>query len=273
MCVCVCVSTVPYWKKTLKLCSETAGSWLTSSDQLHTQHGLTSSRYVLKRLVAAHFKLVLAGFYTSVYNSTIALLWIKSWSVTDIVQTSVRIWTCVYCVWYAWWCVQTHSKCGTCLGHVLSLTWGSLACLLHADAKIGRGRWRKLVCKGRRMAHTLGCKQTCNHGDGESLLVSETSILNCLWTFFLLPFSHASFTICQSPPISHKHTLTTVQRGIFPNRWPSSTSPLDPSLRLFLETCRCELWGSMSVVVREQVAYSQVTQYMLTVQIWHYSLT
>ena len=51
-------------KKTLKLGFEKAGSCLTSSHQLHTQHGLTSSSYVLKQLVAGNFKLVIAGFYT-----------------------------------------------------------------------------------------------------------------------------------------------------------------------------------------------------------------
>ena len=47
------LSQIPGWKKQTKLGFETAGSWLTSSDQLHTQlNGLTSSSYVLKQLLA-----------------------------------------------------------------------------------------------------------------------------------------------------------------------------------------------------------------------------
>ena len=40
------------WFDQLKLCFETTDSRLTSSDQLHARHGLTSSSYVLKLLIA-----------------------------------------------------------------------------------------------------------------------------------------------------------------------------------------------------------------------------
>ena len=46
---------------------ETAGSRLTGSDLLHTQHGLTSWSYALKLLVAGHFKII-AWFYTREYT-------------------------------------------------------------------------------------------------------------------------------------------------------------------------------------------------------------
>ena len=71
--ICVCAPTCTWvWPflfclrfMSLLKTTETAGSWLTGSDQLHS-HGLTSSGYVLKRLVAGHFKLVIDGFSTRI---------------------------------------------------------------------------------------------------------------------------------------------------------------------------------------------------------------
>ena len=51
-------------EKKFKLCFEIAGSSLSSSDQLHIFHGLTSSSYILKRLITGHFKRVIAEFHT-----------------------------------------------------------------------------------------------------------------------------------------------------------------------------------------------------------------
>ena len=64
----------------LALGFETAGSWLTSSDQLHTQHGLTSPSYALKQLVPG-WPVQTSSIPNMVWPVQ-AMLW-KSWYLVD----------------------------------------------------------------------------------------------------------------------------------------------------------------------------------------------